>query len=94
MNTLLILHIVLMTVSLIATIGSTAASVFGFVIPNKFTATNITATGIGIAAGAVLLLHAPIGANCAVLLAYTALFTAAQVLITRRNQRLADSLES
>jgi hypothetical protein len=94
MNTLLLLHISLMVLSLIATIGSVSASVFSVTISKRFIVANIVTTMAGIICGVILLIQSPLSARCAVLFAYLIAFTATQTLIARRNQRLAESVAS
>ena len=94
MNTLLVLHIAFMVTSIIATLGSTAASMLSTVVSKRFTAANIVVTTLGIISGGVLLLGAPLGAKCAALLAYLVAFVALQLFVVRRNQRLATSPDS
>lgn len=92
MVTLLLgIHVVLLSVSLVATMGSVFVSALGHIVPKTALQLNTIGTSIGLMSGAALLLTAPLDAKCAMLAAYLLVFAGAQVYITGRNQRLAPS---
>lgn len=91
MHTLIFVHVILLSISIIATISATSAAVFGVRIPKLLTKINITLTTIGIAAGVGLLADKPLDMRCALLTAYLVMFMFAQAYIYRRNRQLAAS---
>ena len=86
---LLTFHIVSLSLSLIAILGSVFSSVLGRKIPARLIITNNVVTTLGILAGTALLLQAPLDAKCITLTAYLLSFVGAQLYVTNRNQRLA-----
>lgn len=93
MTTILALHIVLMSASLVATSVMTIAAAASMFVRPSLVRANALMTGIGVLAGVVMIAQNPIGIRCAALFAYLAAFSAAYVYVRRKNQLLA-TLES
>jgi hypothetical protein len=85
MTIVLITHIILMSVSLIATTGLVIVALFGKTSPNIVRRINLVLTLIGIALGAGLLIHQPIGSRCVELTAYILAFGIAYHFIEARS---------
>jgi hypothetical protein len=90
---LLVIHITLLSISLLVTMSTTFAAVMGYKVSSTLIRFNMLGTGIGLTAGILLLLQSPLDIKCLILLGYLAAFMASQVYITRRNQAFA-SVES
>ncbi len=87
-HTLITAHIILLSVSILLTIGTTIAAANKNSVSKRLTACNIVITSFGVLLGIILLLDAPIGSRCIELSAYVALFAVAQVYIRKRNNQL------
>ena len=87
-TSLLVAHVVLLSLSLVATMGSVFVSAVGRIVPKVAVLLNTIGTSIGLICGAVLLLHAPLDAKCITLGLYLVVFAGVQIYITGRNQRL------
>lgn len=93
-TSLLIAHVVLLSLSLLATMSSVFVSVLGRIVPNAVVLLNTIGTTIGLLCGVALLFKAPLDAKCIMLAAYLLAFAGTQAYITSRNQRLAVSSDS
>ena len=91
MITLLTLHIALMALSLVGTFATALAVLIGKQIKRSYMVTNTVATSIGTLCGAALLIENPIGIKCLMLLSYTIVFSAIQLIAQKRNQLFARS---
>lgn len=91
---LLMFHIILMTLSLVATIGMVIAAISSVKVGRMFVRTNASVTTIGVLCGIALLIGQPIGAKCVALTAYVVVFAVAYGYVARQNQSLAVSSAS
>jgi hypothetical protein len=89
----LIIHVSLLCLSLVVTMGSAFGVIVGYSIPQIVIRLNSAGTLVGLLAGAGLLLQKPLSVKCVALLAYLIVFTAAQIFITKRNHNLASSAD-
>jgi len=77
LNTLLIVHIVTLSISLIATISLTLATFLSVKVSKQLRIGLLVTTIVGIISGALLLVSAPLGARCLALTAYIGVFSLA-----------------
>jgi hypothetical protein len=91
MTTLLTLHIILMTTSLIGTAGMALAAVSSVKVDSLLIRSNAAVTAIGTVCGIVLLFAEPVGVKCIVLASYVALFALTYSFVLGRNQSLSAS---
>lgn len=90
MHTLLLsLHIILMAISLVATIGSVIMTARGHAIRLAIMRSNLVVTIAGLGAGVVLLLNAPLGVRCLVLTSYLVAFALTYRFMSRAQAALA-----
>ena len=89
MESVLLVHVLAMSASLVVTAISLVVAVLGVRIKTSVQRTNITVTAIGITCGVALIATAPLSIQCIVLSAYAAGFWAAMSYISRRNAQLA-----
>ena len=92
MITILIAHVILLSLSLIITMGSAIFATLGYRIPTNIIAANVTGTTVGVACGIVLLFSMPIDMRCIVLFVYVAAFAAVHIFVSRKNQALSTSV--
>lgn len=88
MESVLLLHVLAMSASLVVTIISLVIAALGIRIKTSVLRTNVAVTVVGIACGVALIAAAPLGIQCIVLSAYTAGFWAAMSYVSRRNAQL------
>lgn len=88
-STLIAIHVVLLSLSIVATTGSAITAAFGVYVSRLFNTINVVITSTGLLLGAFLLLDKPLDMHCVTLTAYVATFALAQVYIRRRNRVLA-----
>lgn len=91
MESVLLIHVLAMSASLVVTIISLVIAALGVRIKPSILRTNIAVTAVGIACGVALIATAPLGIQCIVLSAYTAGFWAAMSYVSRRNAQLTVS---
>lgn|GEM_PF-1412917 len=92
MHTLLVsLHIILMIISLIVTIGSVIMTARGRTVRTEIMRSNLIITITGLGAGAILLFTAPLGVRCLVLSAYLVAFGLAYRYMSRAQATLAQN---
>ena len=90
MHTLLLsLHIILMIISLVVTIGSVFVTARGHIIRPAIMRSNLIITASGLSAGVVLLFSAPLGVRCLVLASYLVAFALAYRFMSRAQASLA-----
>jgi len=93
MNSLLLtLHVIMLSLSLVATATMTIMALFSRATP--FIARRITLliTGIGITLGGVLLIQMPLGIRCIELTAYLIVFSLAYRFISVRSRTLSPTI--
>lgn len=88
-NTLLTIHIALLTISIVLSAVSAGMAILRRQVRTSMTFINVIVTAVGLVAGAVLLAEHPISAKCVVLLSYLVSFIGVQLYVKRRNQALA-----
>lgn len=89
MTIMLITHIVLMSISLVATTGMVIASLCNIIVSRKIQLLTLIATVAGVILGASLLIIHPIGSRCLELTSYMIVFYFAYRYATIRSQSLA-----
>jgi hypothetical protein len=90
MITLLLgLHIVLMTLSLIATSSMVGMALASYGTPAWFLKANFIGTMVGIASGTILLFTQPLDMRCVLLAGYLVFFGLAYSFVRRRMVQLA-----
>jgi hypothetical protein len=94
MITLVIIHVFLLSTSVLLTTGSAITAAAGFNVPKLLLAFNAVATIIGVSSGVALLFSSSLDARCATLFAYVVAFGFAHAYIVRKNQSLAESFDS
>lgn len=85
MQLILLTHIILLTLSLVATAGMIGAHLLSRAIPTKLIALNAGGTLVGLGAGGILLLFKPLGFDCLLLLGYLLVFSAVQAFLYKKN---------
>jgi hypothetical protein len=91
---LLSLHITFMIVSLATTIGAVLTVALGRRVSTLVMRSDLVVTVVGIAAGAVLLLTAPLSVRCLMLVTYLGVFTLAYRFMVRANPKTATVRQS
>jgi len=92
MITILVAHVILLSLSLVVTMGSAILATLGYKVPTAVIATNVAGTVVGVALGIILLFSMPIDVRCIVLFVYVAAFAATHVFVSRKNQALSTSV--
>ena len=92
MTTIVFLHILLMSTSLILTTGMAASALTGYRVNTVFMRASAGITASGIAFGVALLLTQPLDTKCAVLLGFVLMFTAIYAFTSKRNQVLSSEV--
>ena len=86
---LLSLHIILMVISLIVTVGSVIMTARGRLIRTAIMRSTLVVTVLGLSSGALLLLSAPLGVRCLLLTSYLVAFTLTYHFMSRAQASLA-----
>lgn len=88
MTTLLALHVILMSLSLLGAMAMLGRAMLSKGTPNMFLTANVFGTSVGITIGAVLLLNHPLDIRCVLLTSYLIAFWLAHSFVKRRNLQL------
>lgn len=89
MHTLLLsIHIVLMIISILVTVGSLIVTAWGHPVRTAIMRSNVIVTVSGLGSGAVLLLTTPLGVRCLMLTSYLIAFTIAYRFMARSQASL------
>ena len=86
---MLMIHIILLCLSLVATTSMVILALMGRGIPALAQKINLIGTVAGIVLGALLLIQHPLGSRCVELTAYVLVFAYAYRFIAARSQQLA-----
>lgn len=89
MTAMLITHIVLLSLSIVATTIMVIMALFGRTIPALAQKINLVGTMTGIVLGTLLLIQHPLGSRCIELTAYVVVFGFAYRFIAARSRHLA-----
>lgn len=89
---LLTLHIVALSLSIVATVTMTILALFSKATPKNVQRLNLAITSIGIALGTILLIQNPIGSRCVELSAYLVVFAFAYRFVANRSHALTLNL--
>ncbi|MDB5165680.1 MAG: hypothetical protein JWM00_570 [Candidatus Saccharibacteria bacterium] len=88
LSLVLSLHIILMIISLVTTISAVVITVSGRRIHSAIMRSDLAVTAVGLTAGTVLLLSAPLSVRCLMLVSYLAAFAYAYRLVTHAQAAL------
>ncbi len=82
---LLIIHIICLSISILATGALMVAALLTRKIAPQLSQATLAVTSVGVLAGAMLLLQAPLGLHCLMLSSYVIIFSLAYRFITKRS---------
>ena len=86
MSIILIIHIVFMIISLIASISMALAALLSLNVPRSVLRISLAVTSIGALCGATLLAVNPVDAKCAMLVSYIIIFSAIYFYTSKQTQ--------
>ena len=87
-SSLLIAHIILLSLSVVATTLMMVGVLLSRAAPQLIRRTTLFITGIGVAIGGILLIQHPLGSRCIELMFYVVIFSVAYRYITVRSTKL------
>jgi len=90
-SSIVIVHAILMTISLMLSGVSLFLAFLRHIVPSALHLANTSITAIGLLLGVILMFSLPLDVRCVVLFGYAVAFALIQVGVARNNQLLASS---